>query len=99
METTTEEEEIDVPMSSMVLCSSLSISVLPSGMVPHKASDRSVRAISPSKGFHKKRGAKGATLGQALSISVVAYNARSNGRVSQRGKDSGSLEVQRKSPY
>ena len=82
-----------------MLHSSLSVSVLPSGMVPHEASDRSRRAISPSKRIHKRRGAKGATLGQALSISVVAHDARLDGRESQRERLSGALEVQRKAPY
>ena len=63
--------------------------MLPSGMVPHKASDHLKRAISPSKGIHKWKGAKGATLGQTLSISVVAHDAHLSGRVSQRGKGLG----------
>ena len=67
-----------------MLRSSLSVLVLLSGMVPHEASDRSRRAISPSKGIYKERGAKGATLGQALSISMVAHDACLDGRVSQR---------------
>ena len=55
-------------------------------MVPHRVSDRLWRAISPSKGINKQKGVKGATLGQALSLSVVTHEAHSNGRVSQRGK-------------
>ena len=81
-----------------MLRSSLSVSVLPSGMVPHEASDRSRRAISPSKRIHKWRGAKGATLGQALSISVVAHDARLDGRESQRGKKPGIAQVSEEVP-
>ena len=81
-----------------MLRSSLSVSVLPSGMVPHEASDRSRRAISPSKRIHKRNGAKGATLGQALSISVVAHDARLDGRESQSGKKPGIAQVSEEVP-
>ena len=63
-----------------------------------RPSDHSSWAISPSKGFYKKRGAKGATLGQALSISMVAHDAHLDGRVSQREGCLGIARVQRKSP-
>ena len=67
-------------------------------MVPHEASDRSRRAIGPSKGIYKRRGAKGATLGQALSISVVAHDARLNDRESQRERKPGIAQVSEEVP-